>query len=367
MKRRHLLLGLVVSVNLGAQRQESAAGAHRDGSKLRLAFIGDVNLGTITLRDGLPADDGRTLFRAAHSALVGDMVIANLEGPFVNGGRSTKCGPRSTACYAFGTPSGLAVRLRDAGITHVNLANNHANDFGPAGTASTSVTLAALGIRSYGAGGEVRVDTVSIGGTRLRVALIGFATSPGMMDVRDIGAARLAVAAARARADIVVVSMHAGAEGTRAIHVPMGPERFAGENRGELRRFSRAVIDEGASLVVGHGPHVLRGMEWYKGALIAYSLGNFVTYAGFELSAPKDLTAVLQVDLDTTGRVVSARIQPFIQVPRRGVVRDTSSRVLPFVRGLSQEDFGASAALPDSTGRILPVEFSEKRGAGRPR
>ncbi len=367
MKRRHLLLGVVISVNLAAQRQEAAAGAHHDGSKLRLAFIGDVNLGTITLKDGLPPDDGRTLFRAAHSALVGDMVIANLEGPLVNGGRSTKCGPRSTACYAFGTPVGLAGRLRDAGITHVNLANNHANDFGPAGKASTAVTLAALGIRLYGAGGEVRVDTVSIGEKRLRVALIGFATSPGMRDVRDIAAARLAVAAARARADIVVVTMHAGAEGSRAIHVPMGPERFAGEDRGDLRRFTRAVIDEGATVVVGHGPHVLRGLEWYKGALITYSLGNFVTYAGFELGDPKDLTAVLQVDIDTTGRVAGARIQPFIQVPRRGVVRDTGARVIPFLRMLSQEDFGASAAVPDSSGSILPANSVAKPAPGRKR
>jgi len=112
---------------------------------------------------------------------------------------------------------------------------------------------------------------------------------------------------------------------------------------------------------------VLRGLEWYKGALIAYSLGNFVTYAGFELGDPKDLTAVLQVDIDTTGRVAGARIQPFIQVTRRGVVRDTGSRVIPFLRRLSQEDFGASAAVPDSTGRILPPDSTPKPAPRRVR
>ncbi len=337
----------------GQVPQIPTVSSHRE--VIRFAFVGDVNLGTVTMRDGLPDDEGRALFSAARAALSGDVVIANLEGPLIDGGRSTKCGPRSTACYAFGTPRHLADRLRDAGITHVNLANNHASDFGAAGRATTAATLASLGIRSYGASGAVLIDTITIGRTKVRVAMIGFAASPGMKHVRDIAGARLAVAAARGRADVIVVTMHAGAEGARAMHVPDGPERFAGEERGDLRRFTRAVIDEGASIVIGHGPHVLRGLEWYKGVLIAYSLGNFVTYAGFELGAPKDLTAVLQVELDAEGHFVSARIQPFLQKTRAGVVRDTTGRVISMLQKLSREDFGETAAVPDRMGTIVPL------------
>lgn len=320
---------------------------------IRLAFAGDVNLGTITIPAGIADDGGRGLLDAAHTALRGDMVIANLEGPFVDGGRSTKCSPRSTACYAFGTPVRFAARLRDAGVTHVNLANNHSNDFGESGRVTTRATLEGLGIRHYGQGGQVRIDTIRAGGAPVRIALIGFAASPGMLHVRDIAAARVVVSEARTRSDIVVVTMHAGAEGAQAAHVPDGPERFAGEDRGDLRRFSRAVIDAGASVVVGHGPHVLRGMEWYKGALIAYSLGNFVTFAGFELDAPKDRTAVLQVELTVAGEVAGARVVPFLQRQGRGVVADSSGATLAFLRRLSSEDFGAAAAVIDEQGVVL--------------
>ena len=328
---------------------------------VRLTFVGDVNLGTITLPAGLPANDGRGLLDAAHSALRGDMVIANLEGPFVDGGRSSKCSPRSTACYAFGTPVRYAARLRDAGVTHVNLANNHSNDFGEAGRTTTRAALTALGIRYYGQGSGVRTDTVQVGGVALRIAFVGFAASPGMLHVRDIPTARTVVAGARRHADIVIVTMHAGAEGSRAAHVPDGPERFVGEDRGDLRRFSRAVIDAGASVVVGHGPHVLRGMEWYDGALIAYSLGNFVTAAGFELDAPKNLTAVLQIDLARTGQVTGARVVPFIQRTGRGVAADSSGATLSFIRKLSREDFGATAIVLDADGSILPQPARPRR------
>lgn len=112
----------------------------------------------------------------------------------------------------------------------------------------------------------------------MHVAVVGFAPHPGAQDVRDIPAAQELVRRAARLAELVVVTMHAGAEGTAAAHVRRGAEIYEGENRGDVVAFSHAVVDAGADLVIGHGPHVLRGMEWYRGRLIAYSLGNFAAY-----------------------------------------------------------------------------------------
>jgi poly-gamma-glutamate capsule biosynthesis protein CapA/YwtB (metallophosphatase superfamily) len=85
-------------------------------------------------------------------------------------------------------------------------------------------------------------------------------------------------------ANIVVAFFHGGAEGADQTHTPRGHQQYLGEDRGDVRSFARAAIDGGADLVVGSGPHVLRGMERYHKRLIAYSLGDFgasaVTVAG---------------------------------------------------------------------------------------
>src|SRR4029079_4437742 len=94
-------------------------------------------------------------------------------------------------------------------------------------------------------------------------------------------------------ADLVVVTMHAGAEGSDHQHVRPGNECFLGENRGNSVAFAHSVVRAGADLVVGTGPHVLRGMEWYRGRLIAYSLGNFAGYDVFSLGGPLSPRPVL--------------------------------------------------------------------------
>ena len=121
---------------------------------------------------------------------------------------------------------------------------------------------------------------------KIRVALVGFAPYPWARDPNDHAAARRLVREADAHADIVVVTMHAGAEGSSRGTTPRTTEHYLGENRGNVRAFAHAVVDAGADLVAGHGPHVLRGMEWYRGRLIAYSLGNF---AGYKVSRSRGL------------------------------------------------------------------------------
>ena len=105
----------------------------------------------------------------------------------------------------------------------------------------------------------------------------------------------------------VIVSFHGGAEGLQALHTPNKAELFMNENRGDVRRFAHAVVDAGADIVLGSGPHVVRGMEIYKDRLIAYSLGNFATYRAFNIWGFNGIGLILEADMDDTGRFISGK------------------------------------------------------------
>jgi hypothetical protein len=345
-------------------------------------MVGDINLGTSTLPDGVPPDSGRGLLDAARPALVGDLVVGNFEGVLADTGTSDKCErlraaeaparpvrparrkrPRrpvlDTAtvrpgCYAFRTPSALAPRLVEAGFTDLNLANNHANDYGPAGRESTDRILDSLGLGRYGPLGRIAIDTVRRRDSVATVGLIGFATYPFAYDLLDIARSAEVVDSVRPLVDLLVVTFHGGAEGVRALHVPETAESLGHEPRGDLRRWARAVIDAGADAVIGHGPHVLRGVEFYRGRPIVYSMGNFLTYRGFNLDGPLGITAVLQLEFAPDRRLRRARLVPMVQQPFAGPAPDPSGAALDLVRRLSAEDFGESAARVGPGGEITP-------------
>jgi Bacterial capsule synthesis protein PGA_cap len=329
---------------------------------VRLSFTGDINLGTTTLPDGVPPDDGRGLLDPVASLLTGHFVVGNMEGVLADSGTTTKCDPppgsrrRSTNCYVFLTPTRLAPRLREAGFTHLNLANNHAHDYGVAGRLSTETALRSLGLEVYGPGGQISIDTVRSGDSLTIIGLIGFTTYPTAPNLLDIAASSALVDSVNRLVDVVVVTFHGGAEGTGALNVARGPEFLGREPRGDLRAWARAVIDAGADLVVGHGPHVLRGIEFYRERPIAYSLGNFLTYRGFNLAGPLGLTGILEIELDGRGAYRAGRFHPMVQVPRQGPRTDPGGSALALIRRLSAEDFGSSAAVVAADGTITPPE-----------
>jgi poly-gamma-glutamate capsule biosynthesis protein CapA/YwtB (metallophosphatase superfamily) len=115
------------------------------------------------------------------------------------------------------------------------------------------------------------------------------------------------------------------------------------EKRGNLPLFARTVIDAGADLVLGHGPHVLRGMEIYKDRLIAYSMGNFATYGMFTLKAETALTAIFEINIATDGKFLSGILHAGKQFGRGGPVLDSSGEAIRKVRELSTADFGINA------------------------
>jgi poly-gamma-glutamate capsule biosynthesis protein CapA/YwtB (metallophosphatase superfamily) len=276
-------------------------------------------------------------------------VLGNLEGTLSTGG-SSKCGAGSRNCFAFQTPPGYAKWLTRAGFTIVNLANNHAFDFGEQGLRQTIRALGRARLPHTGLPGQIEYLRAG----DLTVAVIGFAAYPWAHDLLDVEGAAQLVRRADERADVVVVTMHGGAEGSDAQHQRAGPEVFLGEQRGDLVRFSHAVVDAGADLVAGHGPHVLRGMEWYRGRLIAYSLGNFAGFRVFNLSGPTAVSGILRVTLRRDGTYAAGRLIATV-LDGPGIPRlDPREQAHGVVRQLSREDFGARGALISRTGWITP-------------
>lgn len=331
---------------------------------LTFAAVGDVMLGSAFPDETggfLPPDDGRLLLAELSPViLAADVAFANLEGPLLDEGKSEKCArSKPGRCYAFRVPTRYGAHLQDAGFNVVSLANNHVGDFGDAGRASTRAVLERHGIRYSGAVGEVA--RLEVRGTR--VVLVAFSTSGGTNDVRDVEGAAALVARLAGEADLVVVSMHAGGEGADRQRVPPGKEEFLGEDRGDARRFARAVVDAGADLVLGHGPHVVRGMEVYRGRLVAYSLGNFATYGGFNLNGPNGLSLVLEASLAKDGTFLGGRIHPARQERPGGPKVDPAGAVIPVVRQLSADDFGPTAVGVLEDGTLRPPAGAAAPGA----
>ena len=309
-----------------------------------IAWVGDMVLASSY---GTPPDAGRLSMAPVTGPLrSADLTFGNLEET-LSQLPDSKCGGSSN-CFAFQAPPSYAKLMTAAGFDVMNLANNHADDFGAAGQRSTDRALREAGLRWTGRPGQITV----IRRNGLRIALLGFAPYKWASRLEQIGVAKALVRKAAGEADLVVVAMHAGAEGATADHVPHGTETFLGENRGDSRRFAHAVIDAGADLVVGSGPHVIRGLERYHGRLIAYSAGNFAGYKNFGTGGTLSLSAILRVTLHGDGAFaggswISLRLDSDA-LPHL----DPTDASAHLVERLSQEDFGASAAHVAKDGTI---------------
>ena len=324
---------------------------------ITIAAVGDVMLGSPFPNDSrMPPNDGADILKDVTPVLsAADIAFGNMEGPIIDGGISEKCKEpkpgEPVRCFAFRMPTRFAKNLKAAGFDVMSIANNHASDFGEPGRASTRRTFDELGIK-YAGSDRAQYSTTYLNVRGQTVAFVGFAHNAVQPNVNDLETARRLVQEADKKADIVVVSFHGGAEGTGAQNVPRQTELFFGEKRGNLPLFTHTVIDAGADLVLGHGPHVLRGMEIYKDRLIAYSLGNFATYGWFSLKAETALTMVLEARLAPDGKFIGGRIHSAKQEGRGIPVLDPNGAAIKKVRSLSQTDFGQSAPTIAEDGTI---------------
>ncbi|SRR5579883_2508794 len=347
---------------------------------VRICAGGDITLGTnldtawVHRVTGKVSEPGAAL-RAPDSLVAplrplladADVVLFNLEGALGEGvAPDAKCLDARPFCFALRSPRAAARALRgmaDSGSAVIaNVANNHTRDAGAAGFDTTLALLEGAGLLVAGVDTEPALVVTPGGDT---VAVLGF-SAWSAPSVADTAAVRRIVARAAARYRRVIVTAHLGAEGRTAQHTPDSLERFAGEPRGNPIAFARTAADAGARLVIGHGPHVLRAVEWYRGALIFYSLGNLVNYGPFKIVEPMNRGAIACATLGSAGWATDAVLRPTWQ-PAPGTVRpDRSRRALALVDVLSRSDFPLTGAAVDGASGALrrrPV----RRSGGRAR
>lgn len=318
-----------------------------------IAAVGDIMLGSTSIDETfLPPEDGRDMLKDFTPILsAADIAFGNLEGPMLENGINEKCPPEALRCFSFRVPTRYGKYLKEAGFDVMSLANNHASDFGEEGRTSTRKVLDDLGIAHAGSD-RTRLSTTYLSVKDKKVAFVAFAHNDIVPNVNNLPFARRLVIEADRKADIVVVSFHGGAEGASAERVPRMTEMLGTEKRGNLPLFARTVIDAGADLVLGHGPHVLRGMEIYKDRLVVYSMGNFATYGMFNLKGAQGLTALFEITLAADGKFETGKIHAGRQIGRGIPVLDETGAAIEKVRALSKMDFPATTPKIAADGTI---------------
>ena len=320
---------------------------------ITLAAVGDIMLGTsYPDRSYLPpGNDPFPLVSSLFDVLSEpDLTFGNLEGAFSDSARLVKICRDTTNCYAFRVPESYAGVLDSAGFDLLSIANNHIGDFGYEAKHTTGMILDSLNI-SF-AGTDEYPWTVRIVNDTIKVGFCAFAPNKGTVNLHDKKRVTEIVSLLEDSCDIVIVSVHGGGEGADYQHITKEEEYYYGENRGNIYEFAHSVIDLGADLVLGHGPHVSRAVEIYRGRLIAYSLGNFCTYRRFNLSGPNGYAPVIYAYLSRSGEFMGGKIIPVYQNKYGHVKQDPQKRAIFKIRELITQDFPESKLFIDNNGSI---------------
>lgn len=320
------------------------SGPAGESRRVTIAAVGDTMLGMTPTLPSNPAG----YFSRVRRQLSGDVVFGNLEGTLTDVTESPKCGAGSSECFAFRAPPAFGRALRAAGFTVMSNANNHSFDYGQAGEEETVEALERAGVFQTGLPGEI--TTVRVAG--LRLAFVAFAPYDNTASLTDLSTARALIRRAASHADIVICAFHAGAEGTGAQHVSGEEETYLGEDRGNPEEFAHMAIDAGADLILGSGPHVLRGMEVYRHRLVAYSLGNFSGFHNFALEGALGESVVLHATLAGDGSFRAGRLDSVRLIEAGQPIPDPEGAGAKLVSTLSDQDFGPTAVRVDSQGRI---------------
>ncbi|RLP83060.1 hypothetical protein D9V34_07410 [Mycetocola lacteus] len=348
-----LLASTASAIPVPSRSEMPHRSAHRTG-EVSIGAVGDILLYDATR--GIPADQGAGYLDRVRPWFTEDIVTGNLEQALTPDYGTTKCAALND-CFAFRSDPAAAASMH--GFTDVNLANNHSRDFGQRGYDATRAALESVGIRPVGDRDEISFTRVG----DLTVAMIGFAPYSTFNRVTDLRHVRAIVRTAAERADVVIVQAHMGAEGPGADAVTPGTETMFGENRGDPIAFAHAAIDAGADLVLGHGPHILRGMEWYRGRLIAYSLGNFGGGGVFGTDPSTRFGGYLSVRLNAEGNVLGARVRSvrFEQVD--GIpTPDPSGQAAQLMNQRGLRDFHRRAATIGPDGMLSPPQPGDMGG-----
>ena len=327
---------------------------------IKLLAVGDIMLGTnYPNKSYLPPNDGKTILHPVKEILLnGDVVFGNLEGVVLSGKGSVKQCSNPKTCYAFKMPDHYVDYLTEAGFNVLSIANNHIRDFGNVGTENTIKVLKKAGIHYAGLENCPYTRFEKNG---IKYGFAAFAPNTGTIQINDYAGAKKIISHLDSLCDVVLVSFHGGAEGATKNHITRKTEEFLGENRGNPYEFSRMAIDAGADVVLGHGPHVSRAVDLYKGKLIAYSLGNFATYGRFNLNGLSGIAPIMELDLSIDGTFVSGKIHSTIQLGEGGPVLDGENAALKEIKKLTEADLPECILKIESNGSISVTKKSGKR------
>lgn len=324
-----------------------------DRQLITIAAVGDIMLGTSFPAERYlpPSNDPYPLMSSLFETLsLPDLAFGNLEGPFSDDALLAKKCRDTTTCYAFRVPENYAGVLDSAGFDLISLANNHIGDFGYEARMTTKSILDSLDISYAGTDEAPWVIRTIFDSTR--VGFCAFSPNRGTVNLHDVKRVEEIISLLEDSCDIIVVSVHGGGEGAENQHVTREEEYYFGENRGNIYEFARRVIDLGADIVLGHGPHVTRALEIYRGRLIAYSLGNFCTYRRFNLQGPNGYAPLIHACLDKDGEFIFGKIIPVYQNNLGHVKQDPEKRAIFKIQELIQSDFPESKLIVDEKGNI---------------
>jgi hypothetical protein len=310
----------------------------RANDTITICAVGDIMIGSAYPSiSNLPPKDGVNSFKEVIPFLKGDIVFGNLEGCFLNSGKSTKCKDTlGNSCFAFRMPERYAGTIKDAGFNLLSIANNHVGDFGLRGRRRTVQILDSLNIKYAGL---QSYPSTLFEKDSIKYAFCAFAPNENTVSINNLDSAKLLVQELKKQADIVIVSFHGGGEGGRFEHVSRKNEIFYQENRGNVYEFAHAVIDAGADVVLGHGPHVTRAVELYKDKFIAYSLGNFCTYGMFNLKGVSGFAPIIQLQITSSGSFISAKVVSIRQDKLNGLRLDPIHLAFKKIESLTNQDF----------------------------
>lgn len=292
------------------------------------------------------------LARVAERLSRADVTVGNLETTLATGGKRN---PVKEPKYAFrGHPDGVA-GLKLAGFDAVSIANNHMLDYGWGPLRDTISSLWDAGIGTAGAGKDTDAawTPATIETTQgARVAFLAFShiLPPGFLAGEDrpgIASGRMdrklvvkAIRDAKKSHDYVIVSYHWGVE-------------YEDDANGDQVRWARETIDAGADMVLAHHPHVIQGVEFYKGRLIAYSLGDFV----FDHYSRKTGEAfILEAELGPDGTPEALAVPVYLDdtYGHPKVVKGAhAGEILTRLKKISGKH-GTSVVISGSTARLLP-------------
>ena len=320
-----LLLTLLISFSSPVFSQDT----------ITVVAVGDVMLGTIFPKVSDLADEATAsqfFSQVQPSFQNADVVFCNFEGVFADS-LVKEC-----KMFCFGMPSSYAKYIVDAGFNLISVGNNHSNDFREYGRTNTAKVLDKH--RLNWAGYQTKPSTMfTING--VKYGFCAFSPNSYIASLHDYANVKSIVSELDSLCDVVIVSMHCGGEGTAYQHVTRKADYYIEQNRGNAYEFAHLAIDAGADLVLGHGPHVTRGVEVYDDRLIVYSMGNFATYSQIKIHGRLGIAPIFRIRLNgKTGEFIDAQVIPTYQTtPNNGPLIDPDKQAVKIIKELSAADF----------------------------